>query len=882
MKKRISLISCLIYLLVLLGGQSLPVFAAGSYADEIGFLQDIGVVEEGYDAGAEMTLGEFNTILGNVLAVPGADILADRSILTAGYDPEEVLNYETGVRAAVVISGREKMAEYAGNDNKAFISVAVQAGILKNVAAAEGDILSKGDAARIIYNTIDIDLLQIEYTGEASYETTEGETILTEYLDIFDAEGIVNAVENVALYGASEVGRGMALVGEEEFYLNGWNGFDYLGYAVKVYYREEDNSNEKYIVSIELQNKNDILEIAAEDIDDYTAESGYQYFEGTRVRTARLAAEPEVVYNFAKAASSEMQNVNFLPAEGKVKLVDNGGDGRYDVVMIEDYRDYVAAGVSVTNEMIYTKFGGGSIRLADVGSEDSQISIMDKAGNPVDFSEIKDGNTVSIYKSADGSVRRVRVSSDTVQARLNSVLSEYQIMGDDMIIDISQTSAFITTDKLKIGESYTFSLNFAGKIVAQTVAGSSDNIKYGYLISVVNSMDENDSILFRLYSVDDQTALTLTAADKVKVDDTSYRIDALWNEVQGKKNTLVRYQLNAEGDLRYIDFPVDNNNSLKKADDGLQLIFKSPLKNENGARQGFYLQKDGGMMFHRSVMNTADVDASGNYKLSNWVDGFSTDSNTKFLFVPGDRKDYESYRLKTAEELNAGEIVIDAYRVGNDADIPSVVVTYSGDGREEEGGGQVENDTDGITNETPITLIESIETVLNSDDEPVDKVVAYSKNGKIELTVKNDTLLPSMGVTPGSIIRYATNSRGEIKGVEVLLTMDQVEDMSTYTPVAGNSLSVFWTNFGVAYQKYVNAVGITRDINNNPEENMNLVYGNAFKMVYVYNIQSETVETANASRIYDYRSTGSIDTASKIFTYSRTGTPQIMVIYNNE
>ena len=101
--------------------------------------------------------------------------------------------------------------------------------------------------------------------------------------------------------------------------------------------------------------KNSYLEIEAEDITDTTG-SGSSFtieYETNDEKTRKANVGPYVVYN-GRAVEAPAAEDLFIK-NGKVKLIDNNQDNKYEVAVLSEYYSFRVEKVSLTTSVIFLK-----------------------------------------------------------------------------------------------------------------------------------------------------------------------------------------------------------------------------------------------------------------------------------------------------------------------------------------------------------------------------------------------------------------------------------------------------------------------------------------------------------------------------------------------
>ena len=864
--------------------------------DVLDFLVKLKLSDAKIDEKEIVTLDEFNQLFNKLTAISDVDMLSELKVFNPvvgnAYDQSAKLTYEYAVKGFVILLGREVNAVGKGGFPTGYQTVASEIGLLKNVSKTK--YINRAQLLTLTYNALGIDLqIQEGFGNKGNYNIIKENNLLSEYHNIYKYENILTANYETALSGEPEV-KGRIRIGEYAFEVNGTDIEKYLGYSLKIYYHQEKNSDVRKIIYYSLKN-NKVLTITSDEKIKYS-NFIYTYERNDKEYSVRLTGNIEIVFNGKRVNDQDYAKLVFVPDNGEITFLDNANDGSYDCVFINNYVEGLVEDTNASEFILYLK-NNKAISIVDTTDHAKAVKIVSTDGKELTFADIKKNHVVSIAESVDGYVKKVTLSTMSVDGVVEATFTDedgFHLTIADKDYLVAKNALSQIQSEVSLGDNYKFYLSKNNRIYGYTL-GAGGNTKFGYIINIARSEKLDETVSLKLFDIESNSTIIYTLKEKMTVFGQTGNPDVYNLLTDNGKiiNTLCRYRVSADGKLYWLDLPTDNNNSLKEGDPGLQMIYKSPVKNAaTGAKQGFYLQT-GGYMFHQPVLSpTGAVDENGNIKLNNWREGFSANTNTKFLYVPGNRQDEEGYRMKKVSEYGEGEKVVYAYRVGNLDDVPSVVVEYAGNGAPEADGTTVINDINGLTKDNIVYLVEKITTVMDKSGNTMNKIICHSKNGKRELFTKDEQLVPYVHLKEGDVFRYAPDSMDRARGIQVLLTAaDRARDDGFMADNAGKyfytdnrtiqSLAEFRVVFGTAYKKYNASLGVSLAPSSLASEDDLFIFQYAtFAKVIVYDKETRTVKSGNGSFIFDYISNHGVLDTSKVFIHTKTGTPQLMIIYN--
>lgn len=364
--------------------------------------------------------------------------------------------------------------EVTGNSPAEYMASAGRIGLLKDVPIVEKMTLS--ELLQLLYNALDVPPLEyngVEYTQSS---TTLRDGFKTDRHDpIFMREGIVTANINTFLKAPiSDIESTQVEINGIVYNAEGTNAPDYLGMEV-VYYVAYDNSSQPTIVSIYPTRKNEKLSVDSEDfINITTAELSY-YDESNKKRSEKLAPGVKIVKNGRLLSSYTLEE---LPAvRGEYILIDNTGDGVFDILMIEDYFNVLVNKVSGSTVELQEgyKFRGSKFISYDADNDDIRYVFYDINKNEINISEVPAGSTLSIFVDKNNELFRFIVSEEKINGALTAV-DEKRIYIDDTSYPYSAGDSFDFT----LGKNVDVYIDYRGTVAFIKEAVQSRT--YGYIV----------------------------------------------------------------------------------------------------------------------------------------------------------------------------------------------------------------------------------------------------------------------------------------------------------------------------------------------------------------------------------------------------------------
>lgn len=472
------------------------------------------------------------------------------------FHPSEEITYDEAYVILVSVLGYRTIAENKAAYPTGFREIAASLDLNRGITLRRDGYLNRGDCAIMIDNAIKQKMAVLSASGNTSTYTYEDGGILKEYRHILRAKGVVQATPDTVLYGTTAVGDGQVIVDGESYNIGSSTVAAMIGLNVEIYYEEEND--EKTILYAEKTNKNKTIEIDVKDIESAAFDS-ITYYQDGRKKTLSLKKDIKFFLNGAESGIAES---TLLPEYGRYVLIDNDGDGSYNLAMIHSQKLSIIKSVDKQNETF--SIDGRSFDLKSY-----QNALIYKDGKRVSPGKLAAGNAVSIEESGNKELITVYASTKKIKGEVNTV-SEDKIKIGDTLYDITPECL----KRVKVGQTAKFSLTDSGIIVDFDTSASS--LKYGYIM-MANTNPDLDNTVIKVLTEDGKISV-YEIADDIKVNGDTTPEKAI------KEGKLIRFKADEDNKIKQIyteveadgrEYVEDNDNSVVRFDD----ISKSYYKN---------------------------------------------------------------------------------------------------------------------------------------------------------------------------------------------------------------------------------------------------------------------------------------------------------------
>ena len=569
MKNLIKTVSSIL-ILALLTGMLTTVSASSSTsvkvsADEaLEVLQKLNIVltkdkTDDFSENKAVTKGDFSIYLVRALkmpvdsgiSLPFSDVKDSDSIapyikalygagVVHGYNNEfniyNPITYNEAIKMMVSAIGYGHEAELSGPYPAGYLKMADKLKITRNLNLENREVISKKEAALLLFNMLNAKLLEITKIegSNISYKESD-ETIFSKFYNIYSTKGRVIKNSKVSILSDNDPVQDGYVQIDDELYLEGDTDVSsYIGYEIEFYFQYDEDTDESEIILVaQLKNDRKELYINAKDIQDFAGNKYTYYDETGKVRTVRLSDGYYLVYNKSypqKGFTSDKMK----PVHGGVRLVWGDGSGNPDVVMIDEYISSAVSSIDVNKQIIYTK-DQTTIELSSV-----DYKIYNANGRETELSAIKEWDVISQAWSADRSQARIYISNETVSGTVSAIGNDGM---DYAVIDGKEYSIVdgcFKKSELEINDSVTAYLDIMGCVAAFDIE-TDIGMEYAYLMKAYVEEDEEKGHI----RVFDSKGITQNyiLADKVEINDVKYKdYEAAVNYLSSLDVKLVKFE----------------------------------------------------------------------------------------------------------------------------------------------------------------------------------------------------------------------------------------------------------------------------------------------------------------------------------------------------
>lgn len=682
------------------------------------------------------------------------------------FRPDDSISYAEAMTILVRMTGYEPSAKAKGGYPGGYILVGAENSIGDKVTVSNaGEAVTRGMVAQMTFNALTVKLMEQTGFGNNEDYTISEKTLLKDKLGVEKTSGVLTADGNTALDGTSSVDKDSAKVADSTFAKGEINASHYLGQNVNAYALENEETEEMTLILVYPTNKNTVLKVDADKIEELSAEKAEFWKEDAKnITTVDFSENLTFIYN-GKADS--MENIA-IPESGNVVFLDNNNDGEADVLFVNEYRNVVVADKSDVSYKVSDLYGNSPLVL-DFEDQDKNITLTDVGGNKVQFKDITEWDVLCAAESRDGKLLTVTLSRNAITGKVTEKVDEKFVI-DGKEYEMAENC----TETIELGDEATFCLDVDGKIAAVNNRGLYSG-NYAYLIGAEQTKGIDKELNLKLFTAKGEM-LVLKGADKIKVDEATGKageqvIELLKDGAAEVERQLISYSLNASGEINEIDRALD--------------------------KSGESLASYKGEFVKNAVITEGEYTAA-----SGKIGGINIDEKTLVFVIPGE--DEEEFEIRNKDMFeNGASYNLSVYDMEEDMTAKVVMVT---------------NSQSEASAENPLLVVSKV-TKASGENGTVMKIYGLCDGKEAALQGSEDF---SASLNKGDVIVYRTNQKGEVDGITKLLDVE--DKASEFKEDISEEVTVV---YGKVEKKFADSVNVT--VNGGVAENYKITGATVYK-----------------------------------------------------
>lgn len=460
------------------------------------------------------------------------------------YNPNDEITYAEAVRVTLNCLNYADIAKMSGGYPGGYIKTATECGLNKNLKLLTNSVLTKTEAATLIYNALFTNPMERDGRSYKKSDITQLEKIW----DVSEVTGVVTGYEKTVLASGRTLPENCVEINGAVYDAGTTNISKYVGYTVRAFY----NDNDVIVAFAEKPNANTVYTLNAEDVE--ADGNKVSYYVNNRKKNLKVSESAAVIYNSRYFSSyTTLDEVLNIP-EGEITFISNTSSGAVSVIIVRNYKHLLVERVDKKSGRLYLRNGSpegkDGIQLNDVISvlpDENDVTVYID-GKEAEFNDISADDAVTMEQSLDGEHIVLYVSRDTVEGEITGMSKDtVKINGEEY--EMSSYSTTVYT----IGTTGVFALTTDGKILGLVEKSRTTNNDYAYVLQTYTE-DGREKAYVKLYNTNGEV-VTYECADKIKVNGQRRNFSDILNCVV--KGEVVTYTVNNDGMLTKLNRPYD-------------------------------------------------------------------------------------------------------------------------------------------------------------------------------------------------------------------------------------------------------------------------------------------------------------------------------------
>ena len=375
------------------------------------------------------------------------------------FDTEGYITYEQAIKCMVVVLGYSDIAFSYPED---YINIALRLKILKNLGTNSDDFTWE-KVLQLVVNSFDVSIMTLHSVGEdsAEYRPDDKKTILGVYHDIYKSKGRVTDNGITTITGQPVHAKDYMVVNNIAGVVTDDTMREYIGQTVEFYYQAGDGET-KILYFFPNDATANVITINADDLakefSTFTKTNIVYYNENGKALNAKVNQYADMIYNGKSFPTFLVDDIKI--DAGNVTLIDDNNDKVYDLIIVEEYKDFIITSVDTVDMTICDEKGN----VYSYNPEKVHASLYNAELQSATIEEFVNGYIVSLVESKDGEYRKFILSGKSVTGVVDGIEEE-----DD------EVTVYIDGVAYKYGA--TFLENVAGGIRDEFIPTMGLNVK---------------------------------------------------------------------------------------------------------------------------------------------------------------------------------------------------------------------------------------------------------------------------------------------------------------------------------------------------------------------------------------------------------------------
>ncbi len=407
------------------------------------------------------------------------------------FRPEDSLTFDQAAKAVVCALGYEAIANSRGGYPEGYYSLAIDLDLI--VGRGRNEVMTRRDVVDLVKRACFVEIMDIIgiTADKLDYQINKKNDALAIYHDVHELKGLFTDDGITNLKGATQCPGDNVIIAGHRLKNESVSTDGYMGVNVIAYYNESDG---KLLYVKENEAKNNILTIKAEELvtdSEKFKKTNIVYKEDRKAEDVPVSPYSDFIYN--GSAYPAFMVDDFKIKAGTLTLIDNDSDRVYDVVIAEEYVNYMLLTNNQVNEYVADAIGN-EIHYGEY----DKFEFLTTSGEEKAISLLKDKSILSVFASKDDAKIKIIVSEDKVDGKVTGIEKDddkeivtiiHSVEGEEVETAYEYSATFLENAENNISgyklpainDELTVRLDFEGRIAG--IEAYSDMYQYAYFLA---------------------------------------------------------------------------------------------------------------------------------------------------------------------------------------------------------------------------------------------------------------------------------------------------------------------------------------------------------------------------------------------------------------
>lgn len=681
--------------------------------------------------------------------------------------PEKNVTMGQAAKWLCYLAGYNSFAERNGGYPFGYITTLSELGVLKGTELKYDDEMTEGDFILMLSRILETDIYTAESLGEeVILDKTKGHTVMAEYFNCREIEGIVTAT------GVTGLALAQGAVGDTQIQIDSvtYNApklgqtENLIGKRVSAYVVGEGSVGTNEVIFVETI-KNEEIVIYDEKIVNVLDKKDYFEIEflDEKDKSDYVTVSKNAYFLYNGIAYGDVLPKSYLkPTAGEIVLTDNNKDGEYEVASVYSYTYVAVQSVDTLTKRIF-------------GQNDEVIILDNKSKvwdgyNDFDYAQLVEWDVLQVQKNLRGDITLLFLE-DKIRGIVDAK-GDSSVVIDEKEFHFSPALTVEEKADLTVGGTAYVYLDTLGRVCSVN-QNAADMYETGYLIDIEEQKGFKNPIVKILSEMGDIEIYELSESFRYNGKKLSQINSVRIIDEEGGKVLDSTESISSLSDFEKLGRLLnadafDKHTCLRTPEEVSDYISRGKISPDTIRQPVKYISRAGDIITAIDA-EYYEVDKPVNhnvaerfYDYSQQIKGYCAISNDVIGFIiPEEEADDKDYGVVNWSTRHESDVWPEAYNM-TESMVPEVLILYE------------TNVSATVSTGSEPLFVEKAYKTLNKEGEEVYAFDGYER-GEARTYMTEDTNIGGE-VSAGDIIQILRNKQNEITAIEMRLKPSEKPD----------------------------------------------------------------------------------------------------------